>query len=150
MEDIAVPPEALPDFLVRLQNILKTHDVTASFFAHAGHGQLHVRPFLDPADPEQVRSMQALASDLYEQVLKVGGTISGERAVGLSRTWFMRQQCGPLCDVFAELKGIFDPQNLFNPGKIVAEVPQPLTKNFRPLRRAPFSRCVSTASTIPR
>src|SRR5437868_7166706 len=72
VEDIAVPPEALPDFLVRLQNVLKAHDVTASFFAHAGHGQLHVRPFLNLADPDDVRKMQALADELYEEVLKVG------------------------------------------------------------------------------
>src|SRR5688572_8033929 len=65
VEDIAVPPDSLPDFLVRLQNVLKAHDVTASFFGHAGHGQLHVRPFLDLANPDHVQKMQALAEDLY-------------------------------------------------------------------------------------
>ena len=58
VEDIAVPPERLPEFLVRLQNVLKTHQVTASLFAHAGHGKLHVRPFLDLADRDDVRKMQ--------------------------------------------------------------------------------------------
>ena len=131
VEDIAVPPEALPDFLVRLQNVLKAHDVTASFFAHAGHGQLHVRPFLNLADPDDVRKMQALADELYEEVFKVGGTISGEHGSGLSRTWFLRKQFGPLYDVFREVKRIFDPQNLLNPGKVIADVPQPITKNLR-------------------
>jgi FAD/FMN-containing dehydrogenase/Fe-S oxidoreductase len=131
VEDIAVPPEALPDFLVRLQNVLKSHQVTASFFAHAGHGQLHVRPFLNLADSADVRKMQALADELYDEVFKVGGTISGEHGSGLSRTSFLRKQFGPLYDVFREVKRIFDPQNLLNPGKVVADVPQPITKNLR-------------------
>lgn len=132
IEDIAIPPQAIPDFLTTLQNVLKSHSVTASLFAHLAHGQLHVRPFLDLADPNHVRMMQDLATDLYEEVLKVGGTISGEHAVGLSRTWFVRRQCGPLYDVFREVKRIFDPQNILNPGKVVAEAPQPLTKGLRP------------------
>jgi len=131
IEDIAVPPAALADFLVRLQNVLKAHDVTASFFAHAGHGQLHVRPFLRLGDPLDVLKMQVLADELYDEVLKVGGTISGEHGSGLSRTWFLRKQFGPLYDVFREVKRIFDPHNLLNPGKVIADVPQPLGKNLR-------------------
>ena len=131
VEDIAVPPAALPDFLVRLQNVLKAHNVTASFFAHAGHGQLHVRPFLKLGDPADIRKMPALAEQLYDEVLKVGGTISGEHGSGLSRTWYLRKQFGPLYDVFREVKRIFDPHNLLNPGKVIADVPQPLAKNLR-------------------
>jgi FAD/FMN-containing dehydrogenase/Fe-S oxidoreductase len=131
VEDIAVPPEALPEFLVRLQNVLKSHQVTASFFAHAGHGQLHVRPFLNLASDADVRKLQSLADDLYRDVIALGGTISGEHGSGLSRTWYLRQQFGPLYDVFREVKRIFDPQNLLNPGKVVADLPQPITKNLR-------------------
>ncbi len=131
VEDVAVPPEALPEFLVKLQNVLKAHQVTASFFAHAGHGQLHVRPFLNLAEPADVRKMQALADELYQEVLAVGGTISGEHGTGLSRTWYVRKQFGPLYDVFREVKRIFDPHNILNPGKVVADVPQPITKNLR-------------------
>jgi FAD/FMN-containing dehydrogenase/Fe-S oxidoreductase len=133
IEDIAAPPESLPDFLVRLQNVLKTHQVTASLFGHVGHGQLHIRPFLDLTNPDDVRKMQDLAADLYHHVMEVKGTISGEHGDGLSRTWFLRQQYGPLYDVFREVKRIFDPQNILNPGKVAAEVAQPLTKNLRPL-----------------
>jgi FAD/FMN-containing dehydrogenase/Fe-S oxidoreductase len=134
VEDIAVPPETLPDFLVRLQNVLKAHDVTASFFAHAGHGQLHVRPFLNLADPADRTKMQQLADELYDEVLKVGGTISGEHGSGLSRTWYLRKQFGPLYDVFREIKRLFDPRGLLNRGKVVAESPEPLTNNLRPLQ----------------
>jgi Fe-S oxidoreductase/FAD/FMN-containing dehydrogenase len=133
IEDIAVPPTILPDFLVRLQNVLKAHQVTASLFAHAAHGQLHVRPFLDLANPDHLRTMQDLANDLYAEVMAVGGTISGEHGDGLSRTWYVRRQFGPLYDVFREVKRIFDPQIILNPGKVVADVPQPLTRHLRPV-----------------
>jgi FAD/FMN-containing dehydrogenase/Fe-S oxidoreductase len=133
VEDIAVPPESLPEFLGTLQNILKAHEVTASFFAHAGHGQLHIRPFLNLSDPADVRKMQALADHLYEEVIKIGGTISGEHGSGLSRTWYMQRQFGPLYDVFREVKRIFDSHNLFNPGKVIADAPQPLTSHLRPM-----------------
>ena len=97
-------------------------------FCHAGQGQLHIQPFLNLAVPEDVQKMQRLAEDLYEEVFDVGGTISGEHACGLSRTPFVRRQCGPLYDVFREIKRIFDPKNILNPGKIVADEPDPLTR----------------------
>lgn len=132
VEDIAVPPETVPDFLVRMQNVLKSHAVTASMYGHLGHGEIHLRPFLDLWNPDHLRTMQDLAADLYEEVMEVGGTIGGEHATALSRSWFARRQFGPLYEVFREVKRIFDPQNIFNPGKLVADAPQPLTKNLRP------------------
>ncbi len=136
VEDIAIPPHVLPEFLVTVQNVQKAHQVTATLFAHAVHGQLHIRPFLDLANPEDIRKMQVLAQDLYEEVLKVGGTISGEHGDGLSRTWFAQKQHGELYEVFRAVKRIFDPQNIFNPGKVVADAPQPPTKNLRPVLAA--------------
>ena len=73
VEDMAVPPEVLPDFLVRMQNVLKRHQVTASLFCHAGQGQLHIQPFLDLADPDDVQRMRRLAEELYQEVFAVGG-----------------------------------------------------------------------------
>ncbi len=133
IEDMAVPPAELPDFLVRMQNVLKQHQVTASLFGHAGHGQLHLRPLLDLSDPADVTRMAELAADLYGEVIAVGGTISGEHADGLSRTSFIRRQYGPLADVFREVKQVFDPQNILNPGKIVSDDPDLLTQNLRHL-----------------
>ncbi len=131
IEDLAVPPTALADFLVRMQNVLKQHQVVASLFGHAGHGQLHLRPLLDLSNPLDVRRMAQLAADLYREVIDVGGTISGEHADGLSRTAFIRQQYGPLVEVFREIKQIFDPSNIFNPGKIVNDDPDLLVRNLR-------------------
>lgn len=132
VEDIAVPPETLPKFLLEMQNVLKQHQVTAALFGHAGHGQLHIRPFLDLGDPQQVAVLQQLANDLYDAVFRAGGTISGEHGDGLSRTPFVRRQYGPLYNVFREIKRVFDPLNLFNPGKVVGDDPELHIRHLRP------------------
>ncbi|MGE0607090.1 MAG: FAD-binding and (Fe-S)-binding domain-containing protein [Pirellulales bacterium] len=132
VEDIAVPPASLTEFLITLQNVLKRHQVTASLFAHAGHGQLHVRPFLNPEEPADLKKLEPLAQDLYQAVFAVGGTISGEHGDGLSRTPFVRQQYGDLYPVFAEVKRIFDPQGIFNPGKVIWDEVSRITDHLRP------------------
>ena len=128
------PRRALPDFLVRMQNTLKRHQVTASLFGHVGHGQLHLRPFLDLTIADDVRKMEDLAADLYREVFEVHGTISGEHGDGLSRTPFIRQQYGELYNVFREVKQLFDPQNILNPGKIVGDEGESFTRYLRPVR----------------
>lgn len=148
IEDMAVPVEALPRFVVDMQNILKKHQVTATLFAHAGHGQLHLRPFLDPEDPEHIRTLKALASDLYEAVFEVEGTISGEHADGLSRTPFVRRQYGELYEVFREIKRAFDPENILNPGKKVADLPVVLGDRLRP-PVFPHDRVAASPETAP-
>src|SRR5262249_13176111 len=100
IEDLAVPPDQLPDFLLRLQNTLKRLQITASLYAHAGHGQLHIRPFVDLTDADDVQRLESLSAELYAEVFAVGGTISGEHGDGYSRTPFVRQQYGELYDVF--------------------------------------------------
>jgi FAD/FMN-containing dehydrogenase/Fe-S oxidoreductase len=132
VEDLAVPPAQLPDFLIRLQNTLKRLQITASLYGHASHGQLHIRPFIDLAQPDDVRKLETLAAELYAEVFAVGGTISGEHGDGFSRTPFVRQQYGPLYDVFREVKNTFDPLGIFNPDKIVADDPVSIIRNLRP------------------
>jgi len=131
VEDIAVPPEALPNFLHRVQQTLKKEQVTASVFGHAGHGQLHIRPFLDLANTDDVRKMEVLAERLYADVWDVGGTISGEHGDGLSRSPYVAQQYGPLAKAFVEVKELFDPQGILNPGKIVPTSDARLTDSLR-------------------
>ena len=148
VEDFAVPPEVLPEFLVRMQNVLKRHQVTASLFAHAGQGQLHLEPFLNLGSKEDLRRLRPLADDLYREVFDAGGTISGEHACGLSRTPFIRQQYGDLYEVFREVKRIFDPQNLLNPGKILGEDPELLTRHLRPVAPASLAPAPTEANGV--
>lgn len=152
IEDMAVPPEALPVFLKHVQDTFKRLQVTASLFGHAGHGQLHIRPFLDLASSDDVATLETVATELYEKVWLLGGTVSGEHGDGLSRTPFLGAQFGPLVNVFRELKQIFDPKGLLNPGKIVPIAPVRMTQNLRPMtmHQAQAANVEPEAETIGR
>ncbi|MCC6494073.1 MAG: FAD-binding protein [Pirellulales bacterium] len=117
VEDIAVPPAALPTFLQRALETLRGLQITASIFGHAAHGELHIRPFLDLASDDDVSKLRQLAAELYGHVWELGGTISGEHAEGYSRAPYVAGQSGPLMPAFQELKQLFDPRGIFNPGK---------------------------------
>jgi FAD/FMN-containing dehydrogenase/Fe-S oxidoreductase len=131
VEDVVVPPPRLSEFFVELQNVLKHRHVTASVYGHAAQGRLHIRPFLDLSNEDDVGRMRVVADDLYRLVIDLGGAIGGELGVGLSRTGFLRRQHGELCDVFADVKRAFDPQGILNPGKVVGDDPEQLTRNLR-------------------
>lgn len=131
IEDVAVPPAALPDFLRRAQMVLNELQVTASLFGHAGHGQLHIRPFLDLANSVDVGKMETLAQRMYEEAWQVGGTISGEHGDGLSRTPFVARQYGELAGAFQQVKQLFDPTGILNPGKKVHPTSSSVTTNLR-------------------
>jgi FAD/FMN-containing dehydrogenase/Fe-S oxidoreductase len=131
IEDIAVPPAAIAEFLKEAQRIFQRHQVSATLYAHAASGQLHLRPFLPFPKEEDAPTIEALANEVYEQVFKFGGTISGEHGDGLARTSFVRKQYGPLYAAFQQVKEIFDPHHLLNPGKIVSEDRRLTSRNFR-------------------
>ncbi len=118
VEDVVVPPEAVPDFLRRLQAVLKQCDVTAMLFAHAAHGQLHVRPYADPRDPSERARLERLADTIYAEVVAVGGTIGGEQGLGLSRAAFFATHFPELAGVFAAVKRVFDPLGILNPDMV--------------------------------
>jgi FAD/FMN-containing dehydrogenase/Fe-S oxidoreductase len=132
VEDVGVPPELLPGYLRRVQEVLQRHETTASYLIHAATGQVHMRPFVEWRGPENAARLWALADEVYEIVLDLGGTISAQHGTGLARTPWVSRQAGPLFTVFRELKAIFDPRNLFNPGKIVGP---PSAPSSWPLRR---------------
>ena len=119
VEDLAVPVKHLGDLLHRGQELLRRHHLTACWLVHAGAGQVHLRPFLDMHAPGAMQRLQGLAEELYQVVLDLGGTISTQHGVGISRTPWVARQYGRLYQVFREIKTVFDPHNLFNPGKVV-------------------------------
>ena len=123
IEDIGVPLECLPEFMRRAQDILQEHETTASFLIHACTGQIHTRPFLDLQKPEDVSKLPALAETIHALALEMGGTVSTQHGTGLARTPWVARQSGPLYPVMRQLKAIFDPKNIFNPGKIVDPEP---------------------------
>ncbi|MDQ3333332.1 MAG: FAD-binding oxidoreductase, partial [Planctomycetota bacterium] len=96
VEDVAVPPDAMQEFRVRAQKVFQRHQVTATLYAHAGDGQMHFRPFLAPPEVGGATvPFEAIARDLYQIALSLGGVVSGEHGDGLARTAFIRTQYGP-------------------------------------------------------
>jgi Fe-S oxidoreductase len=146
VEAIAVPPEKLREFFVRMQRVLQKHEVIASLYSHAAAGQIHLRPFLPNPTPADGPRIEALARDLYQVTFDVGGTISGEHGDGLSRTSFLRSQYGSLYRVFQQVKDVFDPLHLMNPGKKISDDPHLTVKNLRAMA-PPETPRVAGAST---
>ncbi len=119
VEDVGVPVDSLAVYLHRVQEILQRHETTASFLIHALTGQVHTRPFLDLSRPDDVTRLRAIADEVYALTLDLGGTISAQHGTGIARTPWVARQYGPLYPIFRELKAIFDPSHVLNPGKIV-------------------------------
>ena len=130
VEDTAVSPDRLSEFIGRFLAIVRAHQTTAGVYAHASVGCLHVRPVVNMKTEEGVRKFEAIAKDVALLVLEFGGALSGEHGDGLVRSPFMEQMFGPaLYQAFREIKRTFDPLGILNPGKIV-DAP-PLTSNLR-------------------
>lgn len=146
VEDVAVPPERLAEFLVSAQKTFQKHEVTATLYSHASSGQIHLRPILPVPCRGDETKLEAIARDLYRQVIQVGGTISGEHGDGLSRTAFVRTQYGPLYRAFQELKEIFDPLKLMNPDKIISNDPQLTIRHLRQTR--PYENATGNGAEI--
>lgn len=131
VEDIAIPPKRLPEFLVEVQNIFKAERVTATFFAHAAHGQLDLRPFLDLSSSADQERVLRLSEAIYQKVMEFEGCISGEHALGMSRAALAGRQLGPRIELFREIKAIFDPNGILNPGKFLSPQPPKVNENLR-------------------
>ena len=130
VEDSAVAPERLRDYIARFQDIIRRHGTEAGIYAHASVGCLHVRPVIDLKTAEGVRAFESIAHDVADLVLEFGGALSGEHGDGLVRGAFNRQMFGDtLYEAFRTVKRTFDPAGLFNPGRIV-DTP-PITSHLR-------------------
>jgi FAD/FMN-containing dehydrogenase/Fe-S oxidoreductase len=130
VEDTAVAPEKLRDYIARFLGIVKRHNTTAGVYAHASVGCLHVRPVINMKTADGVRTFESLANDVADLVLEFGGALSGEHGDGLVRGPFMEKMFGTtLYEAFRSVKRTFDPDGIFNPGKIV-DCP-PMTRNLR-------------------
>lgn len=123
IEDVGVPAELLPEFLAGVQDTLKQSEISASFLIHVLSGQVHTRPLVDLDNPADRVKLWPVAEAVHSLALALGGTVSTQHGTGLARTPWVEKQAGPLYGVFRELKRIFDPRNLLNPGKIVGPDP---------------------------
>jgi D-lactate dehydrogenase len=118
-EDVVVPVSNIPKLIMGLEQLAKQHDITIVNFGHAGNGNIHVNLLTDPSEESnRVRAEQCLA-DVFSLVLDLKGTISGEHGVGLEKQAFVARELDPVSlRLMNEIKGIFDPNNILNPGKM--------------------------------
>lgn len=138
VEDTAVAPERLRDYIERFLAIIHRHGTVAGIYAHASVGCLHVRPVVNLKTAEGVQRFESIAHDIADLVLEFGGALSGEHGDGLVRGPFTQKMFGPvLYDAFREVKRTFDPNGLFNPGKIVDSPPLASHLRFGPAYRTP-------------
>jgi len=120
IEDTAVPPDRLPEFVADFQEVLEDNDTYASFYAHAGPGCLHIRPLVNTKTEAGVEQMEAIADAATDLVVEYGGSVSGEHGDGRARTQWNRKLYGEdVWELFQDIKAAFDPDWLLNPGQIV-------------------------------
>lgn len=120
VEDNAVPVERLAEFVQSFRAILADHGTRAAFWAHASVGVLHVRPLLDLRDPADRLHMEQIALAVADLARSLGGVPSGEHGDGRARGPLLERYFGPeLMRAFRDLKLLFDPHSLLNPGNIV-------------------------------
>ena len=124
VEDTAVPPERLPEFVARFDAAVRARGLRAGYYGHAAAGCLHIRPVVNVKDPVGLDQTEALASEIADLVVEFGGSLSGEHGDGIVRGAFMEKMYGArLVDAFREAKQIFDPDGMLNPGKIIDTPP---------------------------
>jgi FAD/FMN-containing dehydrogenase/Fe-S oxidoreductase len=130
VEDAAVPPDRLEEFIERFEEIVEKNGTWACFYGHASVGCLHVRPALDTSDPDGVSRMRRIAEGVADLVVDCGGSLSGEHGDGLARSEFLERMYGPeILRAFSEMKALFDPEGVLNPGVIVD--PPPMDRQLR-------------------
>lgn len=120
IDDIVVHPKDYPEFLPELNTLLSEYDIMYTIAGHIGDGNFHIIPLVDLKRPEHHTAILGLTPRVYQLVAKYKGSITGEHSDGIIRTPFLSLMFSErMLQLFAETKRIFDPQNIFNPGKKV-------------------------------
>ena len=120
IEDTAISPELLPDYIDDFNEILKKYNKKCVYYAHIATGELHLRPILNLKDAKDVKLFHTLAKETAILVKKYGGSLSGEHGDGRLRGEFIPIMVGEhIYKLFKQIKEVWDPNNIFNPGKIV-------------------------------
>jgi glycolate oxidase subunit GlcD len=121
-EDVAVPVERLAEALARVERLGEQHGLETCAWGHAGDGNLHATFLVDPADRHQLDAAERAAGGLFEMAIELGGSVTGEHGIGWLKRGRLAQQWTPAAARLHErVKAAFDPENLFNPGKKVAQ-----------------------------
>ncbi len=130
VEDTAVEPARLQEYIDRVSAVLTREQVEAGYYAHASAGCIHVRPALNLRHAADVDRMRRIAESVSDLVLEFGGSMTGEHGDGIVRSCWLEKMYGPkITAAFRKVKALFDPAGLLNPHKIVD--PHPMTEHLR-------------------
>ncbi len=131
VNDVAVPPSRLAEFITDVQKVFARHGMIALIYGHAGDGNLHLRPLFDTSLPDLPGRVQRLADDVYEVVFRHNGTMTAEHGMGRLRAPYLKREWGDVLYAYMwEVKTIFDPHDILNPGAMFSD--RPITDNMRP------------------
>jgi FAD/FMN-containing dehydrogenase/Fe-S oxidoreductase len=124
VEDTAVAPARLNEYVARFKEVLDRHDLRAGFYGHCSVGCLHIRPFVDLTEPGGIDTMRAVAEEILDLVVEFDGVNSSEHGDGRARSEFNRRIFGDdLYEAFRRTKALFDPHSRLNPGVMVEAGP---------------------------
>ncbi len=137
VEDVGVSPDRLPDLWAKAKALFRRQDILVTTVMHVATGQVHFRPLLDAENPADLAKLWPLAEELHALVIELGGTVSSQHGVGLARTPWVERQAGDFYSAYRDVKRIFDPRNLFNPGKVIGPDPSRPAWPLRPATAAP-------------
>ena len=118
-EDICVPASKLPAMVKYIQDLSQKHKVKINTFGHAGDGNLHVNFLCDSRNKEQMERVEEAVDELFDLTLKLGGTLSGEHGIGITKAKYLEQEVGKSgLELMRKIKSAFDPDKIINPGKM--------------------------------
>ena len=118
-EDIVVPRSKIPDMVRKINELRTATGLTMVSFGHAGDGNIHFNIMLDKKNKEDFKKAEAAVEALFDYTLELGGTISGEHGVGITKAPYLEKEIGPLeLALMKKIKKVFDPKGILNPGKI--------------------------------
>ena len=121
IDDTAVPVESLGAYIGGLRAIFARHGTRYAIFGHAGNGNVHVTPLMDPHEATFAARMAAMTEEAYELTWRLGGTMSGEHGDGILRAPYLRRQYPRSYDTMAAVKRAMDPDGILNPGNVISD-----------------------------
>ena len=118
-EDVCVPRSKIPDLIAALDRLSEKYSVPVASFGHAGDGNIHVNFLLDRNNTDELVRAELATRELFDHVLRLGGTISGEHGIGIAKSPFVGKELGDTeVETMKRIKRALDPRNIMNPGKI--------------------------------